>query len=151
MIYTDGVHLISDKSLHDLHQFARLLGLKAEWFQWQNYPHYDLVKSVKNKDNTLSFVKSEPKGAMAVKVGAKLVSSRKIVEVLQQSSWLLEFAINLHIIFVDANGKYTGQGNVPKHKHPKYNGHKFTIIKETELVKLSDIVDDMMGGVSENY
>ena len=42
MIYTDGVHLITDGDLEELHSFARLLGLKREWFQDKRHPHYDL-------------------------------------------------------------------------------------------------------------
>jgi len=48
MIYTDGVHLVSDKSLAELHEFARVLKLKPEWFQnaadqVHHNPHYDLT------------------------------------------------------------------------------------------------------------
>lgn len=45
MILTDGVHLISDKSLDELHDFAASMGLKRHWFQGKNkgHPHYDLT------------------------------------------------------------------------------------------------------------
>ena len=33
MLYTDGIHLIGD-SLKELHDFAKFLGLKREWFQY---------------------------------------------------------------------------------------------------------------------
>lgn len=44
MIYTDRVHLISDTSLEELHEFAERLGLRREWFQnHPRHPHYDLT------------------------------------------------------------------------------------------------------------
>lgn len=44
MILTDGIHLVSDSSLAELHKFARKMGLKREWFQdHKKYPHYDLT------------------------------------------------------------------------------------------------------------
>ncbi len=42
MIYTDGVHLISDSSLDELHAFAEKIGLKKEWFQDKRFKHYDI-------------------------------------------------------------------------------------------------------------
>lgn len=58
-------HLAAD-SLDELHEMAERLGLRREWFQDKNLPHYDVCKS---------------KRALAIKLGAKEVSSRKIVEV----------------------------------------------------------------------
>ena len=45
MILTDGVHLISDRSLEELHAFALDIGLKRCWFQGgkRRHPHYDLT------------------------------------------------------------------------------------------------------------
>lgn len=42
MILTDGVHLISDNSVDELHAFAIHIGLEREWFQNHRIPHYDL-------------------------------------------------------------------------------------------------------------
>ena len=45
MIYTDGVHLISEASIDELHAFAANIGLKRAWFQ-ERPPgrfHYDLT------------------------------------------------------------------------------------------------------------
>jgi len=45
-IFTDGVHLISDESLEELHAFAGRMGLRRCWFQGgkhQRHPHYDLT------------------------------------------------------------------------------------------------------------
>lgn len=43
-IITDGVHLISDESLEELHHFARAMSLRMEWFQDDPInPHYDLT------------------------------------------------------------------------------------------------------------
>lgn len=45
MIFFDNVgHLISDRSLDELHLFASKIGLKREWFQDKpGQPHYDLT------------------------------------------------------------------------------------------------------------
>ena len=44
MILTDGIHLVSDSSLEELHAFAQNMGLKRHWFQvHRNHPHYDLT------------------------------------------------------------------------------------------------------------
>jgi hypothetical protein len=42
MILTDGVHLISDYSVDELHRFAVSIGLKRKWFQDHRIPHYDI-------------------------------------------------------------------------------------------------------------
>ena len=42
MILTDGLHLVSTKSLEELHFFARHIGLPLEWFQDHRIPHYDI-------------------------------------------------------------------------------------------------------------
>ena len=38
-------HLLSDESTFELHQFARKIGLKLEWYQDKRIPHYDLTPS----------------------------------------------------------------------------------------------------------
>jgi hypothetical protein len=57
-------HLVSDTSLEELHRFAESLGLRREWFQEKSIPHYDLTGELYD---------------LALKRGAKLVSSREIV------------------------------------------------------------------------
>jgi Protein of unknown function (DUF4031) len=57
-------HLVSDRSLEELHEFARELGLRREWFQMKSIPHYDLTGEIYD---------------LALKRGAILVSSREIV------------------------------------------------------------------------
>ncbi|GAH44695.1 unnamed protein product [marine sediment metagenome] len=45
MIYTDKVHLVGD-TLQELHDFAKFIGLKREWFQdHPRHPHYDITTS----------------------------------------------------------------------------------------------------------
>lgn len=42
-------HLVAD-SLPELHEFARLLGLRRSWFQERSvYPHYDVTVRVRDK------------------------------------------------------------------------------------------------------
>jgi hypothetical protein len=71
-IYTDGVHLVvdGDQSIDLLHQFARRIGLKPEWFQQFPEPgHYDLTT---------------PNAAeRAVASGATLVGMRDVVRVMR--------------------------------------------------------------------
>lgn len=43
MVVTDGVHLLGSTE-EELHEFAKRLGFRREWFQGQSrYPHYDLT------------------------------------------------------------------------------------------------------------
>ena len=64
-IYTDGVHLVSDSSLAELHAFAQRMGLKREWFQDKSpgtpgyHPHYDLTTK-------RAALRAEANGAQAV-------------------------------------------------------------------------------------
>jgi Protein of unknown function (DUF4031) len=57
-------HLVSDKSLEELHAFAERIGLRREWFQRKSIPHYDLTGDAYR---------------LALEHGAILVSSREIV------------------------------------------------------------------------
>lgn len=73
MIYTDGVHLISDEREEVLHAFALSIGMHCEWHQdapEHRHPHYDLT--TKRKLNT------------ALAAGAVLVSSRELVSILRR-------------------------------------------------------------------
>lgn len=55
MIYYDEIGHLSADSLKELHDFAKLIGLKREWFQdkkcrFPRVPHYDLTtKNMKKK------------------------------------------------------------------------------------------------------
>jgi hypothetical protein len=67
VILTDGIHLISDKSLDELHDFAVSIGLKRHFFQGKTkgHPHYDLTTS---------------KASLRARTnGATLVSAREII------------------------------------------------------------------------
>lgn len=66
MILIDGVgHIVSDRSIEELHSFASSMGLKREWYQDKRIPHYDATTNVmKRKAHIL---------------GAQFVSSRGIV------------------------------------------------------------------------
>ena len=67
-IYTDGIHLISDKSINELHRFARKIGLKPKWFQnHPKHPHYDLTTN-RAKDR-------------AINKGAIEITSRELVKI----------------------------------------------------------------------
>lgn len=69
MIFTDGIHLVSNKDIEELHSFAEKIGLKKEWFQdHKKYKHYDLFGN---------------KTALAISNGAKLVTAREIVNLFE--------------------------------------------------------------------
>jgi len=67
MILTDGTHLVSDKSVEELHDFAKRIKLKREWFQDKRVPHYDLFGN---------------KVKRAEMAGAKRVSAMELVRKL---------------------------------------------------------------------
>lgn len=46
--WKDGGHLLCT-NIRELHKFARLLGLKRDWFQDGTFPHYDLTKGMREK------------------------------------------------------------------------------------------------------
>jgi hypothetical protein len=79
MIFTDGVHLMSDTSLDELHEFAtKRLGFKRSWFQenkpsWA--PHYDLTTNKAKK--------------RALEAGAKLLPLREFIERMKSTPWYL--------------------------------------------------------------
>jgi hypothetical protein len=70
-IYTDGIHLVSDESLDELHEFADKIGLKRHWFEGlrKGHPHYDLMRSKKQ---------------LATDEGAITVSSKEIVKICKK-------------------------------------------------------------------
>ncbi len=83
MIYSDGIHLISDTSLEELHAFAEKIGLKREWLhQTPGRPHYDLV--------------TEDIRQRARDAGAKFVGRRELVAAVRRnplySAWQTERA-----------------------------------------------------------
>ena len=60
-------HLFTDSSFDELHTFAKRIGLKREWFQDEELPHYDLTRG---------------KRIQAIRAGAMPVNAAKMVEVL---------------------------------------------------------------------
>lgn len=75
MIITDGVHLISDRSLGELHDFAFDIGLKKCWFQGgkRRHPHYDLPKKVRL--------------AVLIEWGAQMVTVKELVRKSRMAAW----------------------------------------------------------------
>lgn len=61
-------HMIADTQ-HELHVMAAKIGLKRAWFQRASFPHYDL---------------SQSKRRLAVRLGAKEVSRRELVALIQK-------------------------------------------------------------------
>jgi hypothetical protein len=69
MIYTDKIHLASDKSLEELHSFADNIGLKKCWFhRSKHHPHYDLT--------------NETIRTRAIEAGAIYVRSKKLLTLM---------------------------------------------------------------------
>ena len=65
MILTDGTHLVSDRSFHELHSFAASLSIPPHWFQRHRIPHYDLL--------------GPRRPVQALGAGALAVSTRELV------------------------------------------------------------------------
>jgi len=75
-VYVDGAknklgrmkmsHMLAD-SLDELHDIARKVGLKKEWFQENKTPHYDLCQS---------------KRKLAIEFGAIEINNRKLVQLI---------------------------------------------------------------------
>lgn len=73
MLYSDGIHLISDISVEDLHKEALKLGIKRCWYhrgKSQKFPHYDIPKMKRT-----TFFNDHPQ--------VKQVSPRDIVKICQ--------------------------------------------------------------------
>ena len=75
MIITDGTHLISDRSLGELHDFAFDVGLKKCWFQGgkRRHPHYDLPKKVRI--------------GVLIEWGAQMVTVKELVKKSRMAAW----------------------------------------------------------------
>lgn len=74
MIYSDGVHLISDQGLDDLHRYAESIGIKRCWFHnTPRFPHYDIPKGKRP-------------GFFTRYVDVRQVTSREIVAILKRST-----------------------------------------------------------------
>ena len=68
MIYTDDIHLITNKDINELHMFAqKKLGINKKYFQNKKYPYYDLFGR---------------KIRLAKKLGAQKVSTRQLTKIL---------------------------------------------------------------------
>jgi hypothetical protein len=73
MIYSDGVHLISDVSVDDLHFFCRTIGIKRCWFHsGSRFSHYDIPQKFR-----ADFFEKNPI--------VQKVTSRQIVEILKRA------------------------------------------------------------------
>jgi hypothetical protein len=66
MILTDGIHLISDVSIAELHEFAAKVGIKRCWFhnrRGKHRPHYDITNQWRREklldDDTVKWVSSK--------------------------------------------------------------------------------------------
>jgi hypothetical protein len=60
-------HMLSDGSLDELHEIAGKIGLKREWFQDRDIPHYDVVTGKKHR---------------AIQEGAEVANFEKMKELL---------------------------------------------------------------------
>lgn len=76
MIYTDGIHIITDQQdLTELHAFAKTLTINHNWFEnkpGKGHPHYDFPKSWRG----------DYARKLALEHGAVVCDSEEIVKVL---------------------------------------------------------------------
>lgn len=74
-IYTDGVHVVSDVSLDELHRYAeRVLNLGRHWFHKGRWPHYDLPKTSRGQCKF-------PRGSRLP--GARTIETKELIEVMR--------------------------------------------------------------------
>lgn len=66
--YKKSSHMLAD-SVEELHEFAKQLGMKREWFQPKSTPHYDLTEKRYKK---------------ALELGAKLVDRIELVAIIRK-------------------------------------------------------------------
>jgi len=79
MIYTDGVYIISNISIEDLHDFAMCIGISGRYYRDKVYPHYDIPTPVLRRK--------------ALFAGAKLISSVEMAHII--NSKLIKHAENM--------------------------------------------------------
>lgn len=85
MIFTDGVHLISNESLVELHDFARLIGLNPCWFHSRSRKkHYDLMRSLGNRNKV--YLK-------ALINGANRCSKKELIHIIHKNWFITEMVI----------------------------------------------------------
>ena len=65
MIYTDGIHIISDESLDELHEWCAAQEIGRHFFHRGRWPHYDI-----------------PKRRIDEHFPAEKVTTRKLIEIL---------------------------------------------------------------------
>ena len=72
MIYSDGIHVVSDISLQDLHEQMKLIGIKRCWYHSSSrHKHYDVPKRKRE-----TFFQDNP--------GIQQVSIQRIVELCKE-------------------------------------------------------------------
>lgn len=76
MILTDGIHLVSDSSLEELHRFAKKVGLKRQWFQYRKYRGSEEVIKMKYPHYDLTTIR---KFNRVLEAGVAVVSSKELV------------------------------------------------------------------------
>ena len=66
--YRTWSHLATDGDIEELHEFAKSIGMKREWFQNDiTHPHYDIASPRIRR--------------LAIDKGAKLISSEELVRI----------------------------------------------------------------------
>lgn len=71
-MYSDGVHLMTDGPLEELHEFAERIGMKRSWFQDLRHKHYDLMSDKTRK--------------AAIKHGATFVDSKTLIRICHRKT-----------------------------------------------------------------
>jgi hypothetical protein len=69
VIYTDGIHIVSDTDEGELRRYCDSIGIKRCWYHKGSlHPHYDVPKRMRDKPLP----------------GAVIATSREIVEILNK-------------------------------------------------------------------
>lgn len=86
ILYDYKGHMVSDKSLDELHQFARQMGLRRDWFQNHPvHPHYDLTTPrAIERARSLGARKVTPKEII---IASRKISAKPNRPLLTRSEW----------------------------------------------------------------
>jgi hypothetical protein len=83
MIYTDGVHLVSDESEEELHEFAQRIGCKRQWFEHSiginpKHPHYNVWGMILKRALQEGAIKCTPREIVPVVKKIEMYMTEKL-------------------------------------------------------------------------
>lgn len=89
MVYTDGVHLVAD-TIDELHEFAQNIGLRREWYQDSDHPHYDIFGGKTERAMEYGAIKLRPREILMISIQMRSVGESPDLIKIKQVDRLLE-------------------------------------------------------------